>query len=75
MNPWTASTIGIVLGLGGSTGLVALVVYGLLPLLAVTEPNTQGIVGTIVLFISAPLLMIAGGVVGYRRASRAPKPK
>lgn len=66
MNKFLIITLGIITGLLASLLFVGIVGW-LYPLLTGSggDNMTQGIMGTIILFFSAPLFAIAGGVIAY----------
>jgi hypothetical protein len=70
MNPWLGVIIGVLAGCIASVALVLVVAYLLLPLIGAGDDMSRGIMSTIVLVFSAPVLAVVGGILGYKRTAR-----
>lgn len=68
MSPWVGAIVGVLAGLVASVALMLAVAYLLLPLLGAGDDMSRGIMSTIVLVFSAPVLAVLGGVFGYKRS-------
>ncbi len=70
MSPWVGAICGVLAGLVVSVALMLAVAYLLLPLIGAGDDMSRGIMSTIMLVFSAPVLAVLGGFLGYKRSAQ-----